>query len=470
MTRRTGYIGLSFIVYIIVMITLYSSWGNNVTTFLVIPVAIAAVTWGIWPGLLIAFLAILLNQVLYAALDIDFNTFGRSNIPRLISFFFVAGLAGYVRDLQVHYREEAKRRQALEEEVREREALYLQLFHSSFEAIVIHRAGILIEVNEQFAKQFGFSRSELIGSQAINYAARDSREEIINRIREQNEKPFEAIGLRKDGTTFPMELQTKLIIYHGRPALFSALRDLSLRKEAEALLVQKEKLRLVKDVVGNVSHDLRTPLTVMGNYLYFLNYSDDPERRAKALSILNAQTQHLNRLIEALISMSRLDQNAVTSFSMVDVNELIKLVTNHFSYMATDRGIVLQSVLDSELGDIVAIESELYRALTNLVENALNHTNPDGSVTLRTVKTAQDQVIITIEDTGEGIPAEDIPNIFDRFYRVDTARGIADGRTGMGLAIVKRVAERHNGQITVQSTPGQGSTFSIILPRIQPDV
>lgn len=452
--------------YVVLFLALYPVFDASVVAFSVIPVGLIGWFCGTRTGLLGTVGLLLLDTVLLNLVGREgvLVLFRVSGIPNLLALFFVAALTGTIQHLQQQYRDELARRKETERQLQEREQLYRKLFNSSFEAIAIHRGGVILDVNELFEKQFRASRKDIIGNDALQFAAPESHQLILENIQKRYEEPFEGIGLRADGTHFTMELQTKLINYQGQRALFTALRDVTERKEADQSNLKLERMQLLRDVVGNISHDLRTPMTIIGNYLYILQYNNDPQKRDKAIKQITEQTSHLSRLIESLISMSRLDEDPGLQLVLIDIDELVKMVINHFHFEAGDSRIeIVFDGLDSPTF-ITAAEPELYRAVTDLVENAINHTAPGGVVKVKTLL-IDDLIEISVADNGPGIAAEHLPHIFERFYRVDSARSSKQGRGGMGLAIVQRVAERHHGEVIVETEVGKGSTFRLRLPR-----
>lgn len=249
--------------------------------------------------------------------------------------------------------------------------------------------------------------------------------------------------------------------------LASIMRDISDRKRAEAeqleLARQKERLESFKEFISNLSHDFKTPMTIINTSLHLLERLDDPERRREKLESIHEQINLLDRYIHNLMLLTRLDREPDFSFRQIDLNRLMRDVQQGFAPVAEAKRITIVLELDPTLPDVMADEQELYRAAANLMENAINYTLGGGSVTLRTYAQAGG-VIAQISDTGIGIAPEEIPHIFDRFYRSTRAHQIRAGGTGLGLAITRRIIEVHGGRIEVESNPGKGSAFRIWLP------
>lgn len=248
--------------------------------------------------------------------------------------------------------------------------------------------------------------------------------------------------------------------------LVGVSRDITNQKQTEQqrleLALQKERLELLTEFIGNMSHDLKTPLSVIKTTLYLMERLDDPVRQEAKLQVIKEQTLRLEKLIQDVITMSRLEHGAKPIFEPVDFNALILDVESKLRATAERKHLDILFNLDEHLPLLPADENELWRLMANLYENALHYTPEHGTITLTTYMVDK-QVVAEVQDTGIGIGADDMPHIFDRFYRADPARSLERGGTGLGLAIVKRIVELHGGEIIVQSDEGKGSLFRVLL-------
>ncbi len=231
-----------------------------------------------------------------------------------------------------------------------------------------------------------------------------------------------------------------------------------------------EKLR--KDFVANVSHELRTPLSMLQGYSEALldDIVTTPEEKHDLAQVIYDESLRMGRLVKDLLDLARMEAGHMEmNMGLVELAPLYRRVHRKFLGLCKEKDIRLECVLPSE--DIVlqkADQDRLEQVLTNLLGNAIRHTMSGKSIYLRyQTLTYQNSsaALIEVEDEGEGIPPEDIPYIFERFYKADKARtrGTAGG-TGLGLAIVKNIVEAHQGSVNVRSIVGQGTTFSVILP------
>lgn len=230
-------------------------------------------------------------------------------------------------------------------------------------------------------------------------------------------------------------------------------------------ITQLERIETVRrDFVANVSHEMRTPLTVVGGFLEtLLDMPDsDPEQTRKYMQLMLDQTHRMQRLVDDLLTLSRLEttQSALTD-DPVDIPVLAqKLLAEAQSLSAGHHTIHL--MLESNAW-LRGNEHELRSAFGNLISNAVRYTPPNGEITLKWAQQG-DEMVFSVQDTGEGIAPQHLPRLTERFYRVDLSRSRETGGTGLGLAIVKHVLSRHQARLDIASTPGKGSTFSACFP------
>lgn len=244
-------------------------------------------------------------------------------------------------------------------------------------------------------------------------------------------------------------------------------QDITERKQAEQqrleLAIVKERTDLLQALVTNLSHDLKTPLSVINSSIYLLERVLEPDKQKQQLSILKSQTMYLAELIEDILALAQLDSVSQLTFAPLDVNRLVRDIAEWFRSLLEKKHLTTTLGLDPALPLVSVNEGELHRMLINLVENALHYTPSGGAITLRT-RVQADSVVIELSDTGIGITQADLPHIFERFYRADKARITDTAGTGLGLAIVKKIVDLHHGRISVESTIGVGSTFQVFLP------
>jgi signal transduction histidine kinase len=243
---------------------------------------------------------------------------------------------------------------------------------------------------------------------------------------------------------------------------------------ADRIIRQVQALRqtdeLRRELVANVSHDLRTPLSSLQGYLETVLLKEDrltPDERRRFLETAGRQAERLGSLVDELFELARLESTEVTpDVEPFPLAELVQDVVQEFQLSASERGVRLAASLPDDLPPVAADIGLIQRVLQNLVENALKHTEHGGSVTV-VLAPAGEAVVVRVEDTGCGIPQEDLVRVFDRFYQ-----GAADStedrpRRGLGLAIVKRILDLHGSAIEAASTVGRGTIFSFSLPAVR---
>ena len=226
--------------------------------------------------------------------------------------------------------------------------------------------------------------------------------------------------------------------------------------------------RVRKDFVANVSHELRTPLTAIRGYAETLlgGALADTDNNRRFVEIIQAHAIRLNNIAADLMVLSELESGRPAAEpELVSVRDAVEMALTTVESEARVRGVRLSC---GDVGDLVVRghKIRLEQALVNLLDNAVKFNRTGGEACVETGITHDGRTYIAIADTGSGIPSEDLPRIFERFYRVDKARSREVGGTGLGLSIVKHVVERMNGAVRVESQLGRGSTFTILLPGV----
>ena len=234
-------------------------------------------------------------------------------------------------------------------------------------------------------------------------------------------------------------------------------------------LKQADKLR--RELVANVSHDLRTPLATLQGYIETLllkNISLTEKDRQHHLEIAIQHCQRLSNLVDELFELAKLDSREIqVRFEPFNVSELAHDVVQKFNLSAAKRQITIQIDHNQHLPFVNADIAMIERVIENLIDNAVRHTSPGGSIRL-TFSAQNKDISVCVCDTGCGIPEEDLPHIFDRFYHRDRTQENKAGYSGLGLAITKRILELHNKSIIVESKAGSGTTFTFFLPAYHP--
>jgi signal transduction histidine kinase len=250
--------------------------------------------------------------------------------------------------------------------------------------------------------------------------------------------------------------------------IISAFGEMSERIATQlALLAQVDRQR--RELLANVSHDLRTPLASMQGYLEMVLLKDDGlsrDDRSRYLQIAVKHCERLTRLVRDLFDLTKLEANEVKpQVEAFPISELAQDVVQKFALSAQKRDLRISARVSADCPPVRADIGMMERVLENLIENAMRYTPAGGEISVGVHRNG-DRVELQVSDTGHGIHHDDIGNVFDRYYRADRGESSDAGNAGLGLAITRRIIELHGGQIRVESTPGLGTTFTVELATV----
>ena len=280
---------------------------------------------------------------------------------------------------------------------------------------------------------------------------------------------------------FSQENHPSEVLIDGRSSSASNLRKLSVQLhkygDGRLLLLSRDVTEVVKaeamrrDFVANVSHEIRTPLTVLGGFVETLQSVPlDAQETQKYLQLMSTQADRMQSLVADLLTLSQLEAsqspNGQDYVSLPDLVNQVMSEANALTSLLADQLIDKKHELVFDQVPplwVMGSQKELFSALSNLVSNAIRYT-PLGGLVHLTYSQTENQLTISVKDTGPGIASEHLPRLTERFYRVDQSRSRETGGTGLGLAITKHVMQRHGGELQIQSELGKGSTFNLIFP------
>ncbi len=253
-----------------------------------------------------------------------------------------------------------------------------------------------------------------------------------------------------------MVLMTPLRLFDNENGLLIVLRDLSAQYAAE-------KMR--REFSANVSHELKTPLTSISGFGEMIAngmYANEADVRMFGQRIYS-EAQRMVTLINTILHLSKLEENDTTiTWGMVNMEEVVKYVVDIISPQAHHRGVTVLS--ETEPVYVHGNHSLLAELLVNLLDNAVKYNRQNGQVSVKLSKTADNHMVITVSDTGIGIPKDKQNRVFERFYRVESSRSKETGGTGLGLAMCKHIISRHHGTVTLDSVEGRGTTITVTMP------
>jgi len=271
------------------------------------------------------------------------------------------------------------------------------------------------------------------------------------------------------GFSFHVPVERHFEAYAARVETSPALVVLVLHEVTQ--LKRSEQMRV--DFVANASHELRTPLAAVSGFIETLkgHAREDTKAREKFLDIMTVEADRMRRLIDDLLSLSRIELNEhVPPLGEVSIEGVVRDVAGALAPLARAENITIEIEKRTELPPVTGERDELIQLFQNLLHNAIKYGRTDGHVwiTLGALpadsRQLQDMVAVSVRDDGEGIPAEAIPRLTERFYRVDVKRSREKGGTGLGLAIVKHIINRHQGRLQIESQTGEGATFTVTIP------
>ncbi|WP_026563966.1 ATP-binding protein [Bacillus sp. UNC41MFS5] len=228
---------------------------------------------------------------------------------------------------------------------------------------------------------------------------------------------------------------------------------------------QLDKMR--QDFIANVSHELRTPISMLQGYSEAIvdDIAESQEEKKEMAKVIYDESLRMGRLVNELLDLARMEAGHLQlTMEEINISSFINRIIHKFQGLAKDNEIQLYTEIENGITSISIDPDRIEQVLTNLIDNAIRHTPKGGAVKLR-VTSDEKGIMIRVQDSGSGIPEEDLPFVFERFYKADKARTRGRAGTGLGLAIVKNIIDAHHGHISVQSKLGHGTTFSFLVPR-----
>ena len=325
--------------------------------------------------------------------------------------------------------------------------------------LATNRRGQIIMINDMAKKQLGVERDEALNQNILELLRIDDEYELRDLITQSPELMIDS----QDVNGEYISIRVRFALVRRESGFISGLVAV-LHDTTE----QEKEERERRLFVSNVSHELRTPLTSVKSYLEALDEGALSEPVAPDfIKVSLDETNRMMRMVTDLLHLSRID-NATSNLDveLINFTAFITFILNRFDKIKSqDENLKYELIRDYPITSVwIEIDTDkMTQVIDNILNNAIKY-SPDGGKITVSMKTTDDQMILSISDQGLGIPKQDLPKIFDRFYRVDKARSRAQGGTGLGLAIAKEIIKQHNGFIWAKSEYGKGSTFTIVLP------
>ena len=325
--------------------------------------------------------------------------------------------------------------------------------------LATNRRGKITMINDMAKKQLGVQKEDVLNKSILELLQIEDEYELRDLITQVPELMIDS----QDANGEYLSLRVRFALVRRESGFISGLVAV-LHDTTE----QEKEERERRLFVSNVSHELRTPLTSVKSYLEALDEGALSEPVAPDfIKVSLDETNRMMRMVTDLLHLSRID-NATSHLDveLINFTAFITFILNRFDKMrGSDEEKKYELVRDYPITSVwIEIDTDkMTQVIDNILNNAIKY-SPDGGKITVTMKTTDDQMILSISDQGLGIPKQDLPRIFDRFYRVDRARSRAQGGTGLGLSIAKEIIKQHNGFIWAKSIYGKGSTFTIVLP------
>lgn len=367
----------------------------------------------------------------------------------------------------------SKRKQA-EDALIESEEKYKQLSDATFEAIFLSKNGICTGQNKSAEKMFGYTAEEAIGRLGTDWIHPEYHSKVKQNIKSNNEKPYEVIAVRKDGSPFPCEIQGRMSVQGDKKFRITALRDISENKSLEAQLRQAQKMESIGTLAGGIAHDFNNILfPIIGHAELMIEDMSIADSHRLSLNEIRSSALRAKDLVSQILTFSRQDNIEVTHIDMQSViQEALNLIRS--TIPAT---IEIDQDIDEACGQVKASPTKIHQVVMNLSTNAFHAMEKDGGklkISLNEVAFDQPDAemknlasgryaCLSVSDTGMGMEKEVVNKIFDPFF---TTKGQGKG-TGMGLSVVHGIVKSLGGIIQVHSNPGKGTSFSIYLPVVK---
>ena len=336
------------------------------------------------------------------------------------------------------------------------EAVFLSMFDG---VMVIDQSGGIVLMNQSL-KEFLQVDSTVTGKKPLEVIRNIDIQELAQRVLTSHSR----LESREITLLLPEE---RVLLAHATPVLRAGAVDGAVLVFHDITELRRlEKVR--QDFVANVSHELRTPVSTIRGYAETLleGALEDKAHAREFLRIIYDDAGRLTKLINDLLDLSRIESGKMKlALEECSLEAVVDKVLTGMDKEARKNSVTLKKEVPPRLSKIRIDEAAIAQVLLNLVENAVKYNNAGGGVTIGARETPR-SIEVSVSDTGIGIPQEDIPRIFERFYRVDKARSRDLGGTGLGLSIVKHIIQSHHGEVFVESRLDGGSTFRFTLPKV----
>lgn len=357
------------------------------------------------------------------------------------------------------------------QQLAESRARFRRLAEATFEGIIIHEEGKILDVNRALTDMIGYDRDDLVGQDVLDVLSASTQDLVQDTVGPSPDEPYEAVMVRRDGSTFPAEIEEKEVDLPDRSVRVAAIRNVTERKkwETEILRAKEEAeqmAQLKSSLLNNMSHELRTPITSIIGYAELI--MDEPKADHGGFATRIRQSgKRLSRTLQSVLEMAQIESGTLDVQPYdVEVGPLVREVVEEHRPMREGEAFFLEVRVADPVDTLYTDRALVYRALGNLVHNAVKFTE-EGTIQVE-VEPAEPGVQISVRDPGMGIDPDFRDDLFHPFKQESDGRGRTHEGTGLGLTLAKRMVELLGGTVEVESVKGEGSTFVIELPPIIP--
>ncbi|AKG04151.1 MULTISPECIES: two-component system histidine kinase PnpS [Salimicrobium] len=332
--------------------------------------------------------------------------------------------------------------------------------HMSSGLVLIDEKGYIQLVNESFIRTFKEDKAYYLDYLYHEVVPHEEVQSVVENVYMFEEPDSQMLTIQRG-------LERKFIQVNGAPIFKENKRWQGVVLVFHDITELKKLEQMRKDFVANVSHELKTPITSIRGFAETLleGAAEDKEKNEQFLGIMLKESTRLETLIHDLLELTKIErEDFQLSLQQVNITDLVMETKKLVQTQADRKGIRISEHLDTDAvceGDSTRIR----QVLINILSNAITYTPDRGEINVR-LHDEKDRITVSVSDSGIGIPPEEIPRLFERFYRVDRARSRNSGGTGLGLAIVKHIMEAHRGEVYVQSVPGEGSEFTLVFHKV----
>lgn len=356
------------------------------------------------------------------------------------------------------------------QQVLDSERMFRELIAGASDGILITKDGYCLDANTTLCKMFGYEAEEIKGKWALEFVTPEVRQMSMDYIQSGYSYPYDSIGLRKDGSTFDIEILGKTLEINGERIRMTTIRDISEKKKTEIALKESEQksreaARLKAEFLANMSHEIRTPLNGILGMTGLLIDTNLDEQQQKYLEIIRSSGDSLLSIVNDILDFSKIEaKRLVLEMIPFELRASVEDIKQILGFAASQKNLHVKIDIDPLVPKVVKGDpTRLRQILMNLLSNAIKFTSK-GSITVRVTKNKKDLIRFEVIDSGIGIPKSAIEAMFKPFTQVDSSTTRRFGGTGLGLSICKELVNAMNGQIGVTSEESVGSTFWFELP------